>query len=371
MRSLNTGNENLDFRQIHFNVPTSTQYGAAQFPSPDDQYAVIYSTLQGYFVNPSSSGNDWSVFRVYPNPNTGLLPFQVSNSSFFRVARDEIPTSSGSSKSGKKTGFGIDVFPASTCGLNSSSRTQQTTPASNVWSNGNELRWSGVNDGGDSGSPVYITENSVEISAGTNTNCGNSGTSFYHTSFANALDNIFGTTVEHVDNQHPTTSGDGTIIRPYTSLVDGISGASNYETLSIAKGSYDETMTITKPLTLVAPVGSVIIGASGSSKIIGNPISNLDENSDPDKPTSVELSQNYPNPFNPTTTINYQVPDAAEVSLRIYNSLGREVAVLVSETTQPGSYSVNFDASTLASGVYFYVLRTGSKELVKQMTLIK
>ena len=69
-------------------------------------------------------------------------------------------------------------------------------------------------------------------------------------------------------------------------------------------------------------------------------------------PASFGLGQNFPNPFNPTTQINYQLPEPAHVSLKIYDILGRLVTTLVDDMNQAGYYSVSFDGSKLASGVY-------------------
>lgn len=88
-------------------------------------------------------------------------------------------------------------------------------------------------------------------------------------------------------------------------------------------------------------------------------------------PFSYTLSQNYPNPFNPATQIKYSISKAGNVSLKIYDMLGREVSELVNQEQQPGNYSVRFDASKLASGVYFYRIESGSFVSVKKMMLIK
>jgi hypothetical protein len=88
-------------------------------------------------------------------------------------------------------------------------------------------------------------------------------------------------------------------------------------------------------------------------------------------PTSFALSQNYPNPFNPTTNIKYSIPSEMQVSLKVYDILGREVASLVNEKQVGGSYQVNFDASKLASGVYIYRLDAGTFVQSKKMILIK
>lgn len=90
-----------------------------------------------------------------------------------------------------------------------------------------------------------------------------------------------------------------------------------------------------------------------------------------DLPTDFNLNQNYPNPFNPTTTISYSLPTNGFVTLKVYDILGKEVAMLINEEKQAGSYTTNFDASNLASGTYIYRLSAGSSVQIKKMTLIK
>lgn len=89
-------------------------------------------------------------------------------------------------------------------------------------------------------------------------------------------------------------------------------------------------------------------------------------------PLSFELSQNYPNPFNPTTTINFTLPEKTNVSLKVYNILGSQVAVVLNEIKDAGIYSINFTAEGLSSGIYIYKISTGSrKEISRKMTLLK
>jgi len=88
-------------------------------------------------------------------------------------------------------------------------------------------------------------------------------------------------------------------------------------------------------------------------------------------PTEYVLSQNYPNPFNPSTTIQYQIPQSGNVTLKVYDVLGNEVALLVDEMKQQGNYEVSFDASSLSSGVYIYRLIVDNFVETKKMVLMK
>lgn len=88
-------------------------------------------------------------------------------------------------------------------------------------------------------------------------------------------------------------------------------------------------------------------------------------------PTQFKLAQNFPNPFNPSTLIEYSLPAQQKVTLKVYDMLGREVAVLVNGEQAPGSYSVLFNALNLSSGVYFYRLQTESFTDIKKMMLVK
>lgn len=91
-------------------------------------------------------------------------------------------------------------------------------------------------------------------------------------------------------------------------------------------------------------------------------------------PEETELSQNYPNPFNPSTTINFKISNYTFVDLRVYDYLGREIAVLINEEKPTGNYEVKFDASKLGvlpSGVYVYRLTANNKIISRKMILIK
>ena len=90
-------------------------------------------------------------------------------------------------------------------------------------------------------------------------------------------------------------------------------------------------------------------------------------------PSAFSLEQNYPNPFNPTTVINYKIASSGNVSLKIYDMLGREISTLVNEYLQPGNYSTQFATTRkqLSSGIYFYTLKAGSFVETRKMLLVK
>lgn len=88
-------------------------------------------------------------------------------------------------------------------------------------------------------------------------------------------------------------------------------------------------------------------------------------------PLTFNLGQNYPNPFNPSTKIKYDVPEAGNITLAVYNVVGEEVAVLVNGYTEAGSFDVTFDASNLPSGVYLYKLQSDNSVQTKKMILMK
>jgi len=88
-------------------------------------------------------------------------------------------------------------------------------------------------------------------------------------------------------------------------------------------------------------------------------------------PLKTALHQNYPNPFNPSTQIRYDVADGGHLSLRVYDAIGREVAVLVDDDVAAGTHTVSWDARNVASGVYFYRLTTGRTTNTRTLMVLK
>lgn len=104
-----------------------------------------------------------------------------------------------------------------------------------------------------------------------------------------------------------------------------------------------------------------------------DPLGNSIVENPPARPSGFELSQNYPNPFNPSTQIAYTLPEAADISLKVYNALGQEVASLAEGRKAAGSYTITFNASALTSGVYYYRLQAANNavSITRKLTLIK
>lgn len=123
---------------------------------------------------------------------------------------------------------------------------------------------------------------------------------------------------------------------------------------------------------VISQFGSATVNQSGVAisnlKVaIANPVSVEDG----EMVKGFNLDQNYPNPFNPSTAIRFTLDNAGQATLKVYDLLGREVAVLLNGALPAGSHSVSFDASALTSGVYVYKLEAGGRSMTKRMTLIK
>ncbi len=164
-------------------------------------------------------------------------------------------------------------------------------------------------------------------------------------------------------------------------LLDGQGAIAGYG-MSDGNGMFSISMVSSGSYTLVADKqgytsSSTSVPVSGSTYSV--PVS--DVTLSPESPTSVslptgtpmsyQLDQNYPNPFNPTTVIQYSLPQASNVTLRVFNILGQEVATLVNAVEPAGTHRAIVDGKGLASGVYIYRLQAGTFTDVKRMVLLK
>jgi hypothetical protein len=138
-----------------------------------------------------------------------------------------------------------------------------------------------------------------------------------------------------------------------------------------AVGNYDNNEETTE-FVLVQSLGNIEAFNSGLWSVyqVNTNLTSIQE-----AETSVNrfaLKQNYPNPFNPVTTISFSLPVSTQISLKVYNAIGQLIETLISRSFYTsGEYSITFDATNLASGTYFYELKTESGRMVKTMTVIK
>jgi hypothetical protein len=134
--------------------------------------------------------------------------------------------------------------------------------------------------------------------------------------------------------------------------------------------------TNSNPFTLTAPSpGNYIVNAGHASPLRWDSasvtITLTDVGVNSSNPTEYKLYDSYPNPFNPSTTLRYSIPEASLTTLKVYDELGKEVATLVNETKSAGIYEVEFNASNLSSGIYYYTLQAGSFSKTNKMILMK
>lgn len=250
---------------IEFNVPQSLCDGTIVHPGPDDQYPINGNSIVFADDGLVNVGDDYAVFACNQNANTRLLPVQAQ-SEFYRMSRDD-----KSPASVVVTGYGMDDTPRGcTNGRNSDNQTQQVHSGDFLREviegpSDSYLEYTVDTQGGNSGSPVIIAGTALTIGIHTNGGCyppgeGNIATSFENDNLESAIQRFPGTNVVYADRDHPAVQKDGTVFRPYSTVLQAVNAATSGAIVSIVKGSYSETMTINKVLTLVAPVGAVTIG---------------------------------------------------------------------------------------------------------------
>jgi hypothetical protein len=144
--------------------------------------------------------------------------------------------------------------------------------------------------------------------------------------------------------------------------------------VDIGDGSYEAT--ITAPIAVgTDTISAIVISGTDTVSIFWKAVLTYDNpvliNENPISPDRFYLYQNYPQPFNPSTKIKFQIPERSFVSLKVFDALGREVAFLVNEEKTTGNYEVEFNGSTLTSGIYFYQLKAENFVDTKKMILLR
>ena len=150
----------------------------------------------------------------------------------------------------------------------------------------------------------------------------------------------------------------------WSSIVESTQNTGTYSWLVSAPDSSDQCLikitNVDDETVIDESDGTFIIDLATGVEEIDNSI-----------PKEFALDQNYPNPFNPVTNIKYRLPESAHVTIKVYDLIGREVALLVNEVKQPGIYQVSFDGENLASGVYFYRMTSDNFTAVRKLNLLK
>jgi len=164
--------------------------------------------------------------------------------------------------------------------------------------------------------------------------------------------------------------GNSAVFSGFSSVIDTL-GTYYFVTADVASGGTGVVQgIIVKDSSLTLSVGSLSGTISNAALSSGTTLVPV-ETADKTVPTKFALNQNYPNPFNPSTTITFSVPERSQVTLKVYDLLGKEVATLANGIKSAQTYTVTFNAANLPSGVYFYKLTAGSYSSVKKLLLLK
>ena len=204
------------------------------------------------------------------------------------------------------------------------------------------------------------------------------GVNFRDANFRQKLSNFFSPNTRYVNTKSYWNSGNGSIDQPAITVVQGVGYTPNGGTLSIAKGTYDETMTLSQPMKLVAPVGLVRIGAPSTNKrntrkarpiepIVAEPISTLEQQLD-------QALSVFPNPIGSEAEIQFSIKEKEDIHLELYTSMGDLVATIFQGEKEKGLHSYPWQVSgpggrPLPTGLYILKLTTDSK--VESFSLLK
>ena len=364
-----------------------------QHPGPEDQYTYVPNSR--VYTN-GGIGNDWGVFEVNTNTTTGMTALEAQGA-HFELAQNLGPATI------RITGYGVDFND------DERNQTQQTHAGPNAGSSGTTMRYRADTEGGNSGSPVIddATGNAVGVHThgGCSTGGGgnNSGTSLFHASFwAEVNSNPCGgggipCSDVQVFNARCNPSGTALAMVRIAGNYAGESVTFEFDgnpmdvslisngTLSLGKlqvpnaGAGSHTVGLVDPAGCVDPVTfNCAVNRVAADPVWDAMLAEYDalQSIQYGTPVEAQLRGNYPNPFNPSTTISYTVGTPGWVTLKVFNTLGQEVATLVDGYQEVGEQSAvwngaNESGQAVSSGLYFYRLTAGPVVQSGRMILAK
>jgi len=398
---------------IEFNVPPSNPDGSVNHPGPEDQYPVVVHDPRNYSIaalfyfkrrTGLDAGNEpglgitryrseAAIIEALPN-STGLLPGERQQQ-YFRIAANPSSFILGGAE------FEMDILHYGSYARDlvypEERKTLRKTTATMLPPNEYLRSVHYIRDGhidrdemiiyhGDGEKPFSSSQGAPITHHETNVAIGVHHTNYVHApagglGFANdffrdKLDRYFTYNGVYVDSESLYDPGNGDIHKPYLRLGDGINAASDDAIVYIAKGSYNESITINKPMTLKAPVGAVVIGAAGgaSSRMMRTNIPAALYGDDPatafaeEEDLLVEPSslKSFPNPFVDHTELHYTLTEDSPVQVKVFDMLGQEVHTLVQDDQHEGEHRVRWDGRTrhgksAPTGLYIMQLKTGEK----------
>jgi len=400
------------FDVIEFNVPLSTTTGQVNHPAPEDQYPLDLSSVSHYHEDIFVRKWYWSVWsphtfeyhpgyaiiKVLPN-GTGKTPGE-REAQYFQILAN--PSSSVIEAQGSIT---TDVFHYSEQGVFAEyDKTLQRSPsllykASDFIKAGLGIPdvphrdnfiihdlLTGENGWSDLGAPITYegTNVAIGIHAGNASHTPAIGHGFRDANLTNALTYFLSPKSVFVDANGFYESATGKVNKPYLTVQNAVTHAQNDAVLFIAKGTYNETLSINTPMTLRAPVGNVIIGApeANARKSAGSslPAGVLTEETYAiEKKVISESAEkksftSYPNPFQEHTVIQYQLAESGPAEMKVYDQNGIEAATLLRSHQEAGQHSLEWngrrsDGSPLPTGIYIIHLTMGNQ--VKSIKVLK
>lgn len=311
-----------------------TNYGQPLEMDQNDPHVFYFAPDNGGFYKSTDDGATFTeISNNYPFRSPCDILVQWDNSSVIFIA-DGV-TSSGLAKIFKSTNGGLNWVDVHTNSSSSEIPSMSNTVFDKdlIWA----TEWSG--------STVYKSTNNGD-------------------NFSINHSNSFSGWGSEICREDPTLIVTGSW---GASATMSINSGSNWTNISTGLSGHGGGILIPDRGYIIAHQGNNVYKLNVNYSVI----TSVSENIISGVPTEFNLSQNYPNPFNPSTTIRFDVPKSGNVSLKVYNELGKEVNSLVNSYRSAGSYEINFDASTLSSGIYFYKLESNGLVSTRKMLLIK